>query len=409
MRRAMGNLKKISLLRGNVVLISILLLISYITAVRINGELVRLPTPLFLFFSLFLIKFNVKIIIWILIFSGFSTLHAIMLLLGGVNVVEAEYIARDLALYISLVILYSLFFWSINFDDYEEVIINFFKLYLVISLIFWISSYLTGVYIAVDNSHSIPRAQGLLTEPSNLAHFVPALIIYFWIKSNYKWVLMAGLVILLSFSPTVYITLGCTLLLMALLTINVGKIKCLITLIVILFGLYINWDSVAPHVVSLGQIGKVIARIIEGFIFILEGGAMGANSRASLVFDGIEFMSDKGLWWSGTGFGSSNAVAVKFNDGMLFDANNWSSFVLWFGLPGLGFLLVIHSILLIELRNRALQLKLTFTDYLLTSMIISNTVNGGGVWVQMMFFTLIVYRLLKLNPIHSSNFGLIKK
>jgi hypothetical protein len=391
------------------ILILTLLVVSFFTAVRINGEIVRLATPLLLVIPLFLFSCNAKNLVWSLGFIILAIIHSVALFVGGFNVIEIDELLKDQFLYFAQIIIYSLFFWSANYDRYEQLIIKFFKAYLIISILFWVGSLFSGMHVAVENSYAIPRAQGFVTEPSNFAHLLPALIIYFGVKNNYKWLFVSILVTFLAFSPTIYITLLCTIILVVALNLNLKKLVYLMPFSILFFSIFVNWDYFAPRVATLGQFGEAIVRIVEGVKFISEDGAVGANSRASLIFDGVKFMWENELWWIGTGFGSSNAVAIKYNDGMLFDANNWSSFVLWFGLPALSFLLLIHFALLIELRNRAIRSNLTFIDYLLATMIVSNTVNGGGVWVQQLFFALIAYRLLNSNSSRSTNIWFIAK
>jgi len=370
------------------------MVVSYLTAIRINGDLTRLPTPFLLIIAISLFCLNLKANLYAMGFVSIAILHAVALLVSGQNIIEDDILFKDLALYSAQLLVYSFCFWSLNYDDAQDLIIKFFKIYVTISIILWIGSYLSGIYLAVEPSYSIPRAQGFVTEPSNLAHFLPALIIYFWKSSKFKWAIISTSLMFLAFSPTVYIAFIFSL---AILNVLVLSRKSAVYMLAMVFAIYIfflYWDFIATYMVNLGQIGEVVVRIVDGFTFIFENGATGANSRATLLFDGIEFMNENKLWWTGTGFGSSDAVAVKFNEGMLFDSNNWFSFVLWFGLPSLIFLLLIHVALFLKLRRRAIDSKLNLIDYLLVTMVISNTVNAGGVWVQQLFFVLIAFRLL---------------
>lgn len=381
-------------LKKQQILVLVLMVVSYFTAIRINGDLTRLPTPFLLIIAISLFCLNLKANLYAMGFVSIAILHAVALLVSGKNIIEDDLLFKDLALYCAQLLVYSLCFWSLNYDDAQDLIIKFFKVYITISIIFWVGSYLSGIYLAVEPSYSIPRAQGFVTEPSNLAHFLPALIIYFWKSSKYKWAIISTLLMFLAFSPTVYIAFILSLVILNILVLSRKSAVYMLTMVFAVSIFFLYWEFIAPYMINLGQIGEVVVRIVDGFIFIFENGATGANSRATLLFDGIEFMNENKLWWTGTGFGSSDAVAVKFNEGMLFDSNNWFSFVLWFGLPALIFLLLIHAALFVRLRSRAIHSKLNLIDCLLVTMVVSNTVNGGGVWVQQLFFVLIAFRLL---------------
>ncbi|WP_333845697.1 hypothetical protein [Limnohabitans sp.] len=385
-------------------LIIILLIITFVSALRVDGELIRIPTAALLIFTLFYFKYNLTIIITALGFATFCIIHTVFLVFSGQNIIDERLFLADLSMYIAQLIFYSLVFWSLDYDKNEFIILNFFKIYLLFTIAIWISSYISGFNIAVDTSYSTPRAQGLVTEPSNLSHFLPALIIYFFKSFDVKWLFVALLTMILTFSPTVYLSLIFTMILIGILSINIRSVLYFILpIIFIILIVVFNWGIILTSIADFGQFGEMFVRIIEGFNFIFSGGSTGANSRGVLIYDGMDFMSINGLWWIGTGFGSSNAVAIMFNDGMLYDANNWFSFILWFGLPGFVFLLLLHFALLVELRDRFSKSNLTFIDFLLSGMIISNTINGGGVWIQHIFFALIVFRLLKLNVSRLSN------
>ena len=81
------------------ILILTLLVVSLFTAARINGETVRLATPLFLVIPLFLFSCNAKNLVWSLGFIILAVIHSVALFVGGFNVIEIDELLKDQFLY----------------------------------------------------------------------------------------------------------------------------------------------------------------------------------------------------------------------------------------------------------------------------------------------------------------------
>lgn len=372
-----------------------LMMVTFVTAVRVSDELIRLPTFALLLFAFLIINFNTASILSSTFFIAAALIHYILIHVFNYNKIAFENTFPYFILYTLQTLIYSLCFWTIKYDMHIELVLNFFKIYIVISIALWIFSIVTSINIGVEATYLIPRAQGLVTEPSNLAHFLPALILYFWRKSNIRWIVAALTLAVLSFSPTVFLTVAICALLIT--TLAEPTRIIFITLLMACAYLIIdaNWAYLESILISLGQFGQLILRIYEGIQFVTGGGQVGANSRAALIFAGADFMNDHNLWWIGTGFGTSGPIGDVYNEGLLFDANNWASFILWFGLPSLIILIPLHAIVFLNIRLRFKLQKLNFIDYLLLTLVVSNTINGGGVWVQQFFFCLLLTRIFE--------------
>lgn len=296
-------------------------------------------------------------------------------------------IFQDYILTILLIGIYIVFFSSLSCKIFEKTAIVIFKLLILTGLCFWFSSIFTGSSVGVDVSFSIPRLQCLVTEPSNIAHFLPGFLIFCWIQRWWYWCVICLTAILCTFSPTVYLTMALTILLLTLL-----RARPLIQLIVSMAGAIIvvliirSYNNLILDLSEAGQLGQAVARILEGFNFLATGGQSGANSRASLIFAGLDFLNTHKLLWTGAGFASSAFIGYAFNDGLLFDLNIWSSFLLWFGIVTIP---IVSFLLYIVIRKP----EKTLIYSLLVSQCVSNSLNAGGIWFQLFFATLICLRL----------------
>lgn len=364
----------------------VLLSLTFVASFRINGQLYRIPTPALLFLlvpNLLAMRLKVGEIMAYLAFVLLTILHLMWLDGTGRIPFSISDVLKDYTLYAGLIGLYIVFFSTLTWGELEKPAVVFFKSLTLIGLGFWVVAMVAGSSFGVDVSHQIPRLQSLVTEPSNASHFLPGLLIYSLWQRWWGWSAICAVALLCTFSPTVYLTLIVSVALLWSLTARpfiLLIVASLCTTAVTL--IFTNYTVLIAALSEAGQLGQAAARILEGISFIASDGRAGANSRAELIFAGVEFMDTYSLWWTGTGFGTSAYIGDAFNDGLLFDSNTWSSLVIWFGVLSVPAWLYIQYL---AVRKR----EKSFMYVLLISVCVSNTLNGGGIWLQMFFATLL--------------------
>lgn len=368
----------------------VLLSITFVASLRVDGELNRIPTPVLLLFllpNLLAIRFVFGTIVTYLAFVAVTILHLVWLDASGRIPFSVSNVLKDYALYVSLIAVYIAFFSNLTWASLEKPAIHFFKSLTLIGLGFWFVSIGSGTSFGVDTSYPIPRLQSLVTEPSNTSHFLPGLLIYSLCQRWWGWSVTCAVAILCTFSPTVYLTLILAAVLLWSLTARRVHLLIVLALCTTAATLIVtHYELLVAALSEAGQLGQAAARILEGFRFIASDGQVGANSRADLIFHGVDFMNAYNLWWTGAGFGTSAYIGDAFNDGLLFDSNTWSSLVIWFGVLAVPIWLFVQCL---AVRKQ----ETSFMYILLVSLCVSNTLNGGGVWLQMFFATLIYLKL----------------
>ena len=364
----------------------VLLCLTFVVALRLDGRLYRIPTPALLLLlvpSLLVAKLKVGAAVAYFGFVALTLLHLVWLDGVGRIPFPGSEVLRDFFLYIGLIGLYVLVFSNLTWAALEKPAVAFFKVLTLIGLAFWVAAMATGSSYGVDDSYPTPRLQSLMTEPSNISHFLPAFFIYCFRQRWWAWAAICAVAILSTFSPTVYLTLIMTAALLWLLNAQPLRLLVLLsTSVATLALIVVNYATLVSTLGEAGQLGQSAARVLEGFSFIASDGQAGANSRAELIFGGADFMSTYSLWWSGAGFGTSAYIGEVFNDGLLFDSNTWSSLIMWFGVLAIPVWLFVQYF---AVRKR----DESFLYVLLVSLCVSNTLNSGGVWLQIFFATLI--------------------
>lgn len=364
----------------------VLLCLTFVVSLRVNGQLNRIPTPMLLFLlipNFFILRLKISTVVAYLVFVILTMLHLVWLDGSGRIPFSILDVLKDYTLYIGLIGLYIMFFSTLTWDILDKPAIVFFKALTLIGLGLWMVAMVVGSSFGVDVTYPIPRLQSLVTEPSNTSHFLPALLIYSLWQRLWGWSAICVLAILCTFSPTVYLTFIVTITLLWLLNARPLSILVVVSLgtvaVILIFSNYV--ELIAAFNES-GQLGMAAARILEGINFITSDGQAGANSRAGLIFAWVDFMGTHSLWWSGTGFGTSAYIGNTFNNGLLFDSNTWASLVTWFGVLVAPVWLLVQYL---AVRNP----ERSFLYILLVSVCVSNTLNAGGVWFQMFFATLM--------------------
>jgi hypothetical protein len=368
----------------------VLLCLTFVVSIRVNGSLHRIPTQTVLILlvpTLLTLRLKARAVVSYFAFAALTILHLIWLDCSDRLPFSISDVLKDYMQYIALLGLYITFFSKLTWQALEGPAVVFFKSQTLIGLALWVLAVGTGGSYGVDISYAIPRLQSLVTEPSNISHFLPAFLIFCFRQRWWRWSGICAGAILCTFSPTVYLTLLATGALLWMLTAR--PLSVLGTVLFSLVAVTLILDNYATLLATLseaGQLGQAAARVLEGFTFIASDGEIGANSRAELIFSGIEFMNTYNLWWSGAGFGTSAYIGDVYNDGLLFDSNTWSSLVIWFGALAVPVWLFAQYL---SVRKR----DKSFMYILLVSMCVSNTLNAGGVWIQMFFATLIYLKL----------------
>jgi hypothetical protein len=329
-------------------------------------------------------RFSTKGLVITLIFVMLTAIHITLIS----TPISKTILLIDYGKYILLLFLYQFIAFNIKFNSFNEDSYAFLRGLAIFSLILWIISMVSGIKIGVDDSYSPDRLSGFASEPANMAHFLPSLLLYAYYNNKWKELLLFSTVILLTFSPTNYlVTVGTFL---AISFYRKSFSHKLIFLCVPLNILLVFMYSFKEGIVSNDSnfiLLTALFRIYEGLDYVISLGESGANNRAELFFAGAGFLTEYNLWFIGTGFGSSTVVADSFNNGLLFDSNSWSSIVLWFG--------VFPLIPYFYLQHKALSTqRVNFGYFLLTNLVVSNFITGGGVWYQILLFLLVTIKLM---------------
>jgi hypothetical protein len=369
--------------------IKVLLLTSFCIGIRLGSSgALRFPFLLlliaYIFFYLIKGKFKVtsNYVIGGLLFALVAALHIIIIQ----SPISKPLLLIDFVKYVLLVFLYITIACNIDFKSFNEDAYSVLRILAIGSLFLWSITMITNIKIGVDDSYSPYRLSGFASEPANMSYFLPSLLIYAYFKRNLTDVLIFLTAIFLTFSPTNYIALVSTWALIGFYRRN--YFKRILFIAFPLFALFVFMTIIRNGLISHNSESTFILsllRIYEGLNFIFSLGDSGANNRAELFFAGAEILNDYNLWFTGAGFGSSNQIAEVLNGGLLFDSNSWSSLVLWFGIFSLiPYLYYQHKALAIPTRN--------FGYVLLSNLVVSNFITGGGVWYQIFLFLLVLIK-----------------
>ena len=371
----------------------IYLCMTFVVAVRLDGVVVRLPSTL-LVIPLF---FTTKIIFprragfIFIVFIAFTLAHYLIIEATGIGMFSFKYVLKDYILYVGVFGIYLFLVHPLNWSDTNNFAHKFFKVIVVISLGLYLLSMLGGIDIGIDNSHTPVRVSGVMTEPANLAHFLPAFVVYSFCRRHWIWLCASFTLLILTFSPTVLGTLTGTILLFYL--IKYPKIRVVFLVLFLIFVIYLffaDYASYRNYLSDKGLVGFVGIRIVDGIQYIVTGGELGYNSRALLYFDGIDIIKKHGLLYTGAGFASSIVLADLYNGGMLYDSTTFFSIFIWFGmLPLFAYFFIQWKLIKYYSSD--------FLSMLLLSLCVSNFITGGGVWIQMFFWSLLwmKYRSMK--------------
>lgn len=368
-----------------------LLCMTYFVALRISGDIYRMPSYM-LIMPLLIIGFykcfDKVLLVRLFCFFVLAFMHLMYVHLSSALKINISDLLVDFMKYTGLLGVYAFIFSSLSINAFNNYAPRFFKSLILISIALWVFSILSGFGIGVDTSHDTWRLQGVATEPSNISHFIPAFIIYSQYNKMWIWLAISLICAILTLSPTVYVSVILTFIFVKFKNFGKSKSFIVFTLFLGLIFLFFKSEAITYSTLSgLGPIGESIIKLIEGLKFAIALGEEGSNSRGVLLLSGYEFMENNNLLYSGVGFGSSNLVAENYshiNNGDLFDSTLWASFVLWFGI----FALVIYVYISVVLINK---LNYGFQNLLLVNLLVSNSINGGGVWYQVLFFMMLYY------------------
>jgi hypothetical protein len=361
--------------------------LTFIVAIRVDGVVVRLPTVvllILLFFIKFTVPFRAGFIFTAFIF--YTLIQYLLFEITGSGLFSIDSVARDYVLYLCVSILYIAMVHRMEWGPLSCFAHVFFKKLVVIAMALWLISFFGVFYVGVDNSHSPPRASGLMTEPANLSHFLPAFVVYSYVVKNFRWLVTSLCLLVLTFSPTVFGVFLGTILIFIFVHSKKARLFITISLLSLIAFLFaVDYAALSGYFASKGLFGLVVNRILDGIQNIITLGEAGHNSRAALYFAGIEFLKEHRLIYTGTGFASSVVIAEKFNDGMLFDSTTLFTIFMWFGIFSLPVYLYVQWLVIRNLSH-------DFLSILLMSLCVSNIITGGGVWIQMFFWSLLWLR-----------------
>ena len=382
-------------------LLSCLLLCGLLlTAVRYEGQLHRLPNYIAIFLLMLLVifrrdvKYNKSAFLSLLLFSITGLIHVYINFQYTVLNILGESIFVYYLNYIALIWIYFLIFPAISVDAIERVGPAVFKSYIIASLLLFVISILGVANIGVEIDYSPPRIQGMVTEPSNFAHFLPGVFLFFLYSKNYRWIFISLVCCLLTQSPTVYLVLILTIFSSYFIKSKISyKIIVFVVLFLLIMTIGMQWnylEGLDPS--TFDPVRKSSIRIIQGISFLFSLGDLGVNSRGILLLDGIEFMETNKMYWFGVGLGATGPIGEVFNDGLAFDANSIFSFYMWFGAAGVLIYFLAYY--------KALQgWSPSLLSCIVLSQFFSNSINGGGVWIQVTsgFFLILLYKNKRKN------------
>lgn len=375
----------------------------YFTAVRINGDVTRLPTffliiiPFLLAF--FLEKISKKIILILFFFTFIFIFHALILDFFRLTPLALDVYFQDFILYQAFFIVYVFSFSKVNILTIEDRFIYFFKVLVIFSLFLWGLSFVSPVKVGVEINYSIPRAQAFLSEPSNMSHFLPTILLFSWLSRDWKWIILSLVCVVTTFSPTVFIVAALTFILYFLLKKNMIKGLFYIAFIFFFIALALTFIPIIFGENSMVSIS--IRRLTQGILYVFEDQSDYKNARADLTFQGFEFINNYNLWFSGLGIGSSREIGLNFNTvarGMLFDMSSWMSLLLWFGLIPTVTLFIIAVSIIIKLPD-------SFLKILAINMFISNSLNSGGIYYQIFFILVLIWSYRSID----NNYKIVKR
>lgn len=373
-----------------------LLCMTYFVALRVSGDIYRVPS--YMLIGPLLImgvygRVNKFLLTTFLVFFVLALMHLMYVHVSSPLKININDLLVDFMKYAGLLGVYIFIFSSLTADTFNSYAPGFFKKLILISVALWVFSMLSGFGVGVDTSHETWRLQGLVTEPSNISHFIPAFIIYSLYNRMRIWLVISLICAILTLSPTVYASIVIVFIIVKFKDFGKCKSFVILTLLLGLILLSVNSEAVAyPALNGLGPIGESVVKLIEGLKFAIALGEEGSNSRGVLLLSGYDFMVNYNLLYSGVGFGSSNLVAENYspiNNGDLFDSTLWASFVLWFGVAAI-FVYIVLGVAIVK------NLSCDFQGLLLVNLLVSNSINGGGVWYQVLFFMMCYFKFRKM-------------
>jgi len=352
-----------------------------IASFRYGEETIRLNVfPLVIFLFLIWIVYGAaikaKTFYGILAFFLYSV---IVNILGG----EASYSSIFYILYYTsaaFLVLLMADFSSLRFPDlfYYAGLAN-----ATAGISFWVISWLaSSSFGALVWSSGLTRAEGLLTEPSNMSYILGPLTVMTLHRRNYLLFALVSVCLLLTFSPTVYLVTAA-----GWLGVLIQKRKLLfaasILAFIFLLGIVVEKTQLLR---SAGYFEVAMNRLVGGVLSPF-GSADASNTRFDLLSRAFSAITDDPLTaLIGLGLGASNVTALSTEVGLTFEAN--IIFTLWFGFGVFG--LFFYAILL---RHAFKKTKSFELDVIYIFSIASATANPSGLWLQMLPVALFLMRL----------------
>jgi hypothetical protein len=311
-----------------------------------------------------------------------------------INYFKSEFpINERVALHLALTAVFfvSFFQGSMIHREYFNISIRYSVTILIaFSIVMWMFSNFSSFAIGVDDSYSIKRASGFATEPSNLAPLVSVglgLSIfgseYLSKTGRYYLFLLSAILILISFSPTVYFSSMVTILLLSVRTVFTSisgvilSFRYILIIGIIIF-LVINIGlSIFPEEFQLQ-----LNRLRFGIENIRNTG-VGANSRMFIAIEGITYLYDKQLIWLGGGLGF-DMLAGKMHhfQGVGYGITLPLFLIFSFGVFGL-FLFFVLFVISYKRSNQSLVGMVAFI------FVCCSIFNFGGIWTLVIIISLI--------------------
>jgi len=222
---------------------------------------------------------------------------------------------------------------------------------------------LTGSTIAVHAYGDVIRMQALLTEPSAFAPLVPLLILFGLDLRRWILVLLGLVALVLTFSPTVFLTTVISLVAAGLVSPRTRSLvsvalACGLSLLALA---YLTIDVTAIDE-SSSSIHFTVARLLQGIQSVTSLGDEGVNVRFQSLLEAWQFLEHNELLLTGYGLNSAAVVFLELY-GTPMDNALWISVLTFYGVVGCAFFLLACAwtlIRLVQVRHPYLNIYLSF-------------------------------------------------
>ena len=249
----------------------------------------------------------------------------------------------------------------------------------------YLSIILFFLHIGIDLGYSIPRMQGLLSEPSAQALPISVTLLYSMSRNGYKRILMicvSLLAIYLTKSPTVFIVSF-----ISLFFYFISFKQRLIQIIIFLFLLLLIYHSLdILEWIDLFIDNSTLTRVIDGFISIKTLGQVGYNPRVIGIMQFFKDVTETPfIFYLGRGLDS--ATSYYLNKGTLRYTYNLPSEIMFsLGIVGVFFYI---TFILIILKT---MLKSYISRILFISILVYTTLNSAmGISYQIFMYIYFSY------------------